>query len=59
MRVYLKLIDKLTDEHLRKMKEFEKKRAPVLKERQAVFQKEFEKDVQNYKQQGTVPSKAF
>jgi hypothetical protein len=39
------------------MKEFEKKREPSLRERQAVFQEAFEKDVQNYKQQGTIPSK--
>ncbi|XP_021962888.1 dysbindin [Folsomia candida] len=45
----------LTDEHLHKIREFEKKRAPSLKERQAHFQEAFDKDLLHYKSQGIVP----
>lgn len=52
----LLLAVQLTDEHLHKIREFEKKRAPSLKERQAHFQEAFDKDLLHYKSQGIVPS---
>lgn len=51
------LKERLTEEHLRKVAEFETLRNSHLKERQAIFQEAFEEDLQRFKKQGALPSK--
>lgn len=50
------MTERLTEEHLKKVAEFEKQRDCQLKERQAVFQEAFQEDIQRFKQQGAIPS---
>jgi len=45
----------LTDDHLRKIREFEKKKEALLKEKQDQLQQAFNKDLQQYKSAGIVP----
>ncbi|ODM91107.1 Dysbindin protein [Orchesella cincta] len=49
------LKERLTEEHLRKIAEYDKQRESHLKERQAVFQEAFEEDLQRFKSQGALP----
>ena len=45
------------EDHLERVKEFEKRQLSDLKERQTVFQEAFEEDLQHFKLEGAVPSK--
>ena len=45
------------EDHLERVKEFEKRQLSDLKERQEVFQEAFEEDLQHFKLEGAVPSK--
>jgi hypothetical protein len=51
------LKEQLTNEHLLKMKEFDKEMSSQLKEKQAEYQEAFEQDLQQYKEGNFVPRK--